>query len=355
MALSALLLGPVNVNAASNKDVILVLDTSLSMIGYQGQNIFDDVKSSINKYIDGLQDGDRVTFITFDEDVKMYPEVLLDDQNDRDIVKKYISMTEAKGRWTHTLLMLQNVFALAEKLSNQNTDEVKRNLVIVIMSDGLDDPPPNKDKDRFSLKKIAEQYSGNDWWIYLVNLADMKKSSEIASALDKFSKDLKTVSENTMLIDNLDPNKAMENIKKDNEHKEFIQKKVIPTVAIALALIILLSTFIYLRIRKLKIKGVLEYWNHELLKPEVFRFDLTPLSAREIIVGRVVGCNVKVREYESRIPFTLKAKTKKGQVVIELLHPEGLEVGFKNKEYDGFVNNGDIFTVSNFSFRYLSE
>ena len=100
--------------SVTNKDVVLVLDTSLSMIGYQGRNIMDDVKKSVYTYIDSLQDGDRVTFVTFDEDVKIYPQVVIDDQNDRDIVKKYISVTEAKGQWTYTLKMLQTVFGIAD-------------------------------------------------------------------------------------------------------------------------------------------------------------------------------------------------------------------------------------------------
>ena len=60
----------------------------LSMVGYQGKNIFESVKGSVDAYLNTLQDGDRVTFITFDEGVKVYPQVLIDDQNDRDIVKK---------------------------------------------------------------------------------------------------------------------------------------------------------------------------------------------------------------------------------------------------------------------------
>ena len=84
--------------SAANKDVILVLDTSLSMVGYQGKNIFESVKGSVDSYLDTLQDGDRVTFVTFDEDVKAYPQVLIDDQNDRDIVKKYISDDDKESK-----------------------------------------------------------------------------------------------------------------------------------------------------------------------------------------------------------------------------------------------------------------
>ena len=46
---------PANAETASNKDVILVLDTSLSMRGYGGKDIFDSVKQSVNQFIDKLQ------------------------------------------------------------------------------------------------------------------------------------------------------------------------------------------------------------------------------------------------------------------------------------------------------------
>ena len=354
-AFSFVLFSPINVNAASNKDVILVLDTSLSMKGYGGRNIFEDVKSSISVYIDTrLQDGDRVTFVTFDEDVKIFPRIMLDDQNDKDILKKYISMTEAHGQWTHMLAMLRQVFAIAKNLTDENAGKDKREVVIVIMTDGIDDPPPGK--ETFTLKSVAEQYQGSDWWIYVVNLADMEKTGKISSALEQFRKDLENVSENTMILDGTDPNKAInEDMKNDMDRRDFIQQKLIPALAVIFAICILIGLFVYLRLKKLQIKGSLEYWNHELLKPEVYRVDLSPLAAREIIVGRVLGCNVKLRDYESREPFSLKAKSQKGGVILVLSHSDALEVGFKNKEYDGIVNNGDIFTASNFSFRYLSE
>jgi len=103
--------------ARQSKDIILVLDTSMSMIGRAGgKDILEKVKRSINDYIDQVGDGDRVTFVTFESDVKIYPTVLVDDDNDRDIIKKYISMTEATGLWTYTHKMIMKVFDEAEKL-----------------------------------------------------------------------------------------------------------------------------------------------------------------------------------------------------------------------------------------------
>ncbi|HOP63085.1 MAG TPA: VWA domain-containing protein [Spirochaetota bacterium] len=241
MAFAFLLTFQSESKAASNKDVILVLDTSLSMVGYQGKNIMDDVKRSVYTYIDSLQDGDRVTFVTFDEDLKTYPQVVIDDQNDRDIVKKYISVTEAKGQWTFTLKMLKTVFGIADNLTKANLEENPsnpRNVVIVIMTDGLDDPPPARSKEKFDLKKIADQYSGNDWWIYLVNLAEMKKSKVISEAQENLKKELAKVSGNTTFIDGENPDKAInEDMRKDIEQKEWNQfLKVLPFIILAVLL-----------------------------------------------------------------------------------------------------------------------
>ncbi|HPS85620.1 MAG TPA: VWA domain-containing protein [Spirochaetota bacterium] len=345
--------------AAANKDVILVLDTSLSMVGYQGKNILESVKGSVNSYIDSLQDGDRVTFVTFDERVKVFPQVLLDDQNDRDIVKKYISTTEAKGQWTYTLEMLKTVFALADQLtkeSAQNNTELKRNVVIVIMSDGLDDPPPSKVKEKFDLKKVAAQYSGNDWWIYLVNLDELQKSKEISAAQKNLLSELNKVSGNTNMLDGSNPDQAInDELRKDVESKEKEQFYRLLTIVAGLLILILLIVLIVIKIRSVKITGHLEHWNHELLKPEVLSLSLTNLDKKEIILGRTNTCTVKIREYESRIPFTIKAVKKGGQVLLKVNYEAGLDFGFKNREADGYLVDGDIFSASNISFRYIAD
>lgn len=358
---SILILQPESLKAAAaaNKDVILVLDTSLSMVGDHGKNILESVKGSVNTYIDNLQDGDRVTFVTFDEDIKAYPQVIIDDRNDRDIVKKYISITQAKGKWTYTLKMLKTVFALADQLtreSAQKTTELKRNVVIVIMSDGLDDPPPGHDKEKFDLKKVAAQYSGNDWWIYLVNLDELQKSKEISAAQANLLKELGKVSGNTQMIDGSNPDMAINDaLSKDIERKEKEQFYKLLAVVSGLLILALLLIWVIVKLRSIKVTGTLEYWCHELLKPEVITVSLTNLDKKAITFGRTTTCTVRVRDYESRYTFVIKAVKKKGNVLLKIDSDEGLELGFKNKEADGFLANGDIFSASNISFRYTAE
>ncbi len=358
---SVLILQPESLKAAAvaNKDVILVLDTSLSMIGDHGKNILESVKGSVNTYLDNLQDGDRVTFVTFDEDVKVYPQVIIDDRNDRDIVKKYISVTQAKGKWTYTLQMLKTVFALADQLTKESAQkkaELKRNVVIVIMSDGLDDPPPGRDKDKFDLKKVAAQYSGNDWWIYLVNLDELQKSKAISAAQANLLKELGKVSNNTQMLDGTNPEQAINDaLSKDIERKEKEQFYKLLAVVSGILILVLLLVWIVVKLRSVKVTGTIEYWCHELLRPDVITVSLTSLDKKEISFGKTPSVTVRVRDYESRYSFWIKAVRKKGEVLLTINSEEGLDIGFKNKEANGYLANGDIFSASNVSFRYTAE
>ncbi len=344
----------VELKAAANKDVILVLDTSLSMVGYGGRNIFNDVKLSVYNYIDTLQDGDRVTFITFDTEVKVFPAVLVDDQNDRDILKKYISMVEAKGQWTHTLAMLKTVFALADELSDdKEKSKGERNLAIVIMTDALDDPPPGKRGDQFDLTKIAEQYSGKDWWIYLVNLADLQKSARVAAAQEELRQELLKVSEKTTIIDGTDPGKAItEDLAQDIRRKEIAGSNIVPFAVAGLLLLLLLLIIYFRRAKSLKVHGTLEYWNHELIKPEVLSVNLDLYGMKTISVGKSADSIVKIIEFESRTPLYLKAVRSDGEIKVAVSHQGQDSLIFKNRDAGEFLGNGDIFSVENYSFRY---
>ena len=89
-----------------------------------------------------------------------------------------------------------------------------------------------------------------------------------------------------------------------------------------------------------------------MLKPEVHSVNLAGYNMKLIAIGRHPDSVLRIRDFEARGMFYLKAVREKGVIRIKISHDEGLEIFFKNKESDGYVNNGDIFAVSNYSFRY---
>ncbi len=347
----------VPVFSASNKDVILVLDTSLSMVGQGGENIFDNVKTSIKTYIDNLKDGDRVTFVTFDEKVKIYPTVLVDDKNDRDILKKFISVTEANGQWTYTFEMMSEVFAKADEIEKEKNG---RQLVIVIMTDSIDDPPPAHINEKLLIKEIAAKYGDkNSWWIFLVGLNELKSNQKLVNARQKLSEHLSAVSKNTYRIET-DGNvkDAIEkNLKDDIAQLEWKNKKNM-YILIGISLLILLIVILILinnYFSKLKIKGRLEYWNNVILNPYVNNFKMTRFNLRKIFIGRNTDCNLYLQELNISEPFILSAVKSGKEIIISIQGGRGYEIQMINKQFDGYILDGDIFKVENFTFKYFSK
>jgi len=335
--------------ANTSKDVILVLDTSFSMAGHGGKNIIDNVKKSIAKYIDSMENGDRVTFITFDKDVIIYPTVLVDDSNDREIIKKYISVTKAKGKWTYTLKMIQNVLSVADQLQKEKTG---RDIKIIIMTDALDDPPPVVAKDKYDIKQIAKKYQGNDnWWIYFVNFGQLKKDSKVKAKRDALQKGLKRVSKNTSVItDETNPENVINKVHSDEKKgKSFL-------IPLGIAFFVLILLFVVIFFLKgysdLKIVGKLEYWNNELLNPYVEVFDLTRLNLKEIQIGKKAGLVFSIRDLSAKGETLLSAVKDADSVNIAISVTGKTNLEFKNKEFDNFLKEGDIFQFGNYTFKY---
>jgi hypothetical protein len=336
------------------RDVILVLDTSLSMMGYGGSNIMDKVKTSVSGYIDKLEDGDRVTFVTFDTDIRVYPAVIVDDANDRDIIKKYISITPVTGKWTNTYSMMQAVFKQAEILEKNNDG---RQIVIIVMTDGIDDPAPDNSGARLNIKEIATRYEGNDnWWIYLVNFSDIKAKDKAARDRDAaLKKELQRVSDKSDIIQaGTDPNLGIKEVeKREIQNRSYAVLAVIGLVIAAIAIFLLL---LLRRLRQLKVRGRLEYWNNELIKPTIETFSMTKFMRRDIFIGSIMGCQLRIREIEIRTPLRLSAVRVKGETKLALQWPsQEYSVEFRNRPAGDYIEDGDIFQVKNFTFKYFAE
>ncbi len=328
---------------ASDKNILLVLDTSLSMVGHGGKNILEKVKKKINEYIDkNVDDGDQVTFITFDTTVKVFPPVLVDDNNDRDILKKYISMTEAKGQWTHTYEMARKVYETAEGLDKEDDD---RKIIIIVMTDALDDPPPHKKGQTLGMNEISEK---KEWWVYFVNFGTMKKNKNLSS-INELSKRVK----HTKVIESgKDPDKGLDKfqevIEKEKQQQGFVKILLISILIIALVLFII---YYFWRFSQLKVVGKLEYWNNAILDPYTETINLTKRRLREALVGRGTGSSFQIREFEVVKPFAIIAQRDEGDVKMAIVSG-GNAMEFINRDVGKFLKDGDIFKVNNYTFKY---
>jgi hypothetical protein len=338
-----------NTMARQSKDIILVLDTSMSMIGRAGgKDILEKVKRNISDYIDQVEDGDRVTFVTFETDVKIYPTVLVDDDNDRDILKKYISMTEATGLWTYTYKMIMKVFDEAEKLEK---DKSGRPTEIVIMTDAIDDPPPSELK-KFNLKDFAQKYGKrSNVWVYILSFTNFKNSE----AAKKLSKDISLITDKVKVIQTTEPEKGKEELIAAEKKVEAESRSIIIPIIIAGACILLALAVIFFikRLSDLKVVGKLEYWNNEIIEPYLQHFDLTRRPTKEAMIGKGLGCILNIRDINIKTPISIKAIRHEGAIKMRLIDSESARVEMVNRQSDALLQDGDIFKAGNYTFKYF--
>ncbi|MDY6933739.1 MAG: VWA domain-containing protein [Spirochaetota bacterium] len=381
-------------HAGEEKDLILVLDTSLSMIGYGGKNILAMVKKSLSQFIHQLDDGDSITFITFDTRVRVYPTVFIDNSNDKDIINKYISIVEANGKWTYTMEMIKTVLQKAQELEEKEKD---RQRLIVILTDALDDPPPEMRKNRLNINDVTGAYQGKDWFIYFVNLGDLKKNKRMIQTQEVLKK---RVSKYTKIIDaeeNLQKSieedlktdvermtieKRMDDEKDEDGGFSFLYLLLLLLLIAIVALLIyyfrqiygwiseflsdLFSTIFTGRFMGLigalsgslsgvKLTGKLEYWDHTIIQPYINTFNITKQQIKELTIGRDSSCTLRISDIEIRKPFTIVAQKDSGTVKLNVQESEGSHVDYINKDPGGFLENGDMFKVANYTFRYLLD
>ncbi len=342
-------LAAVNCMARQSKDIILVLDTSMSMIGRAGgKDILGDVKRSISDYIDQVEDGDRVTFVTFDTDVRIYPAVIVDDDNDRDILKKYITMTDATGLWTYTYKMITKVLGSAETLGQKDGRQTE----IVIMTDAIDDPPPGDKK--FDFVDFAKKYGKKSkLWVYVLSFTPGMKSE----AAQKMEKDLGLISDNVKVIQADDPEKGKQELIQDEQKKEAEGRNILIPIIIAGACILLVLAILFFvkRLSDLKVVGKLEYWNNEIIEPYMQHYDLARRPSREIMIGKGLGCVVNVRDITIKAPIMIKAIRHEGAIRMKLVDNDNARVEMVNRQADGLLQDGDIFKVGNYTFKYFAS
>ncbi|TAL37106.1 MAG: VWA domain-containing protein [Spirochaetes bacterium] len=333
------------VSAKERKDVILVLDTSLSMVGQGGNNIMPMVKKSLEEFIGQLNEGDSLTFVTFDSEVKTWPTVSLQSKDAKDILKKYITMVEAKGQWTYTQAMLVSVFKTARELEEKDKS---RNTVIVVLTDGVDDPPPGFRGDTLTIKDVGA--TDKDWFIYLVNLGELKNNP-------KFAKLQQDIGGNTTVVDaSGEVQKALEkDLMKDMDkaveaRRSFWQS---PLFYALIGLVVLLAAFLtYRRMSGVKVTGHLEYWDHTMMDPYVKSFDITRHAAKVILVGKGHGIALTIHELQVHDPFKLFAKRDKNAIHVYAEAGKDAELARVKGEPGSPLNDGDVFKVANYSFRY---
>lgn len=354
-----------------NKDIILVLDTSLSMIGKGAgaKNIMPQVKDKLKSFIDNVVVGDTLTFITFDSEVKRYPTIRVQDDNDKDIIKSYLSIVEARGQWTFTMEMFRNVLQKADEINKVNKAEslnaqkaekeyVERKQAIVILTDALDDPPPADKSKKLDIKDLATEYSGVDWFMYFVSLsADNAKlqalRDELNQGLDATTEVIDAGSNIEGSIDGVED--SVEQIETKRRSGRPVYKAAWFYLVLIFLVILIIGIIYAIHAAKIKLTGLLEYRNKVVLGSTFQKVNLERYDARRITVGKDSLCEVRIADFESNTPICVESAMVKGELFVFINTDRGIKVVISEGKGEPFLADGTLFEAGGYEFRFSTR
>ncbi|HKS22639.1 MAG TPA: VWA domain-containing protein [Thermoanaerobaculia bacterium] len=140
MPAAVLLLFPIVVSARAQPrgavDWIFLVDTSKSMRGVGGKNIFPDVKESIATFVREASDGDTAAVYTFDSEAHLHTSTEIRGKARDDLIS-IVDALEANGNRTHLGLAIQKGLdrAAAARAGGDKT----RVQSVVLFTDGKED------------------------------------------------------------------------------------------------------------------------------------------------------------------------------------------------------------------------
>ncbi|HRX15264.1 MAG TPA: VWA domain-containing protein [Spirochaetota bacterium] len=358
----------------ANQDIILVLDTSLSMIGKAkgARDIFPQVKERTARFIDTVSTGDTFTFITFDTEPRVYPTIKVKNESDLNVIKSFVSQVEAKGQWTFTMEMFRDVLKKADEIRRLNLLEKskaeeegvefnERKQIVIILSDALDDPPPSQKSERLSVKDVASEHTGEDWFVYFVSLGQLTDNEKLQALQDELSSD--TSATVGVLNASSDVGDGFSTIEQETkERKSDISGSSRPVYKAAwfylilIFLVILAIGIIYaIHSARIKLSGMLEYRNKVVLGSKFQKINLERYDSRRINIGKDSLCELRLADFETHLPVCLEAALVKGELFVFVNTDRGIKVQITEGKGDPYLSDGAVFEAGGYLFRYVTR
>ncbi len=177
---------------ADNIDMIIMLDTSESVFPIFDKLIETAVEDTIKHH---LQMGDYFHLLSFAGAPQIEVSSQINSKNDIENALKHIFLLQPLGKYTDLLRALQYLYHFSSDLPES------RNKYIVLLTDGIHDPPPDspflfeKRNVQEELEKITDQINRKKWNFRIIQLpspsvTDQSSSESSANLLNDLSESL---------------------------------------------------------------------------------------------------------------------------------------------------------------------
>ena len=320
------------------EDYIIMLDTSGSMSS--GDRAIEKVKANIPDFVNELDIGDSISLMSFDTKARFHKTFVI--QNDADyekVVKKFLSL-KAKGTYTDMIAMLKSIKKVGEKLKKPG-----RRIVLIIMSDGLNDPPPWTKKKNLGIN--LEEIRQDNWlwglwnepYVYYVNLGKLKEN--------KLPKRFKRVADSNTA--------GLKEISKDiDSENRFLSISVILVIIASLCLLGLILLLIQKFITRHKVSGSLLYHDIDVPVSMSETYPLSKTKNHSFSFGSRIGAQLKIKGIGVKENIILKASKHKGTSCLKIRNKEAKHFLFSNRNASkkNLIAPGDKFQIGNFKFEY---
>ncbi|MGC8964649.1 MAG: vWA domain-containing protein [Brevinematia bacterium] len=314
---------------------IIVIDTSLSMNRkvIDNQRIFDIAVKSLSNSIYQLKKGDIVYIVDFNEGLNIRQAIRIADESTKEAIYKVMAGTQPYGKWTFTYKMLEEVANLikSEKLSPKETK-------VIIISDGIDDPPIKSKKYFVNLEKLSSLFDPQQL-IYYISLEKLVKESEKESKETQIAKKIKEI-KNIQIIEVSETNQVEKTIQESLSIKNFkLNMLEISLLSIAGLLILLILTryFILPSVAKSKSKVKTLICISSTNAKVVVK-----LNKPKIVISNSNG-NVVLKDFKYNGKIIIRSTMNGFRVFFTTPSPTNIKSG-------SILKRGDIFIVSNYTF-----
>jgi len=171
-----------NMLISVSHDRILVVDISGSM---RKNNLHERVKASFKDYVKQCDKGDRVILMTFGSDVNSgIDDRVINNTQDITDLQNSIEQFQFNDQWTW---MTKAFDVIARRLGDLQKAYPKRPKIVLIFTDGNNDPPPGHRSD-FTFERILEMhgytFKQENTFVYLIMLKE-KPSDTLKDFVEK--------------------------------------------------------------------------------------------------------------------------------------------------------------------------
>lgn len=392
LRLAALVAGSLLLAACSSsgcggtRDYLLVIDTSGSMAGQR--DTIGKVKTSIPSFLKSVEPGDTVTLLRFATEPEISETIRIDEEADKEKVVAEVQAMQAKGAYTDMGAMMQLLRKEAARLESD-----ARDLVIVVMSDGRDDPPPWAKRDSIELKEFEDAGTQDRPqradYIYYISLGKIKDPGLEQSLGELGAEGVKTIEpetraeradgegaasptddaasgdgeasgedgagadESAQAADEIGLAEVARDVEESAWERALRRWGVIGLIVVGVIVLLLLLLLLARAImNRHKLDGLLRYYEADVGQPVKSDFPLDKLGKSRMTLGSKLGADLRIKQSGLPQNVHVKAKSLDGEKVLVPAQSDLAFFQFLDQKKQGVISKGDRFKLGNYILEY---